>query len=141
MARTNSHWVETQSVNWFRTKVDNFEKGDALFREMTGRDYGIDGVIELFDNGMPTGKIALVQIKGTSKTITPLVRTPELISCKISSSNALYAFQKNIPVLLVYISLNDEHEMLYFADIRSIITDEHKRKMEEQDEITVKIPI
>lgn len=142
MARTDPHVVETRSVNWFRTKVaDFYENGDALYRGLSERDYGVDGIIELFENRMPTGKIAFVQIKATSKTITPMKRTPEFVSCSISSSNARYATQKNIPVILAYISLTSTHKMFYFADVREVITEEHKRKMKRQKEITVKIPI
>lgn len=107
MTRVSSHVIETRSCDWFKAKVNKFfENGDALYREISGRDYGIDGIIELFKNGQPTGKFALVQIKGTKSKITPMKRTSNYVSCKVSSSNAKYAFQKNIPVILAYISLN-----------------------------------
>ncbi len=140
MARVSSHVIETQSSDWFKLKVNKFyENGDALFREISGRDYGIDGIIELFNNGQPTGKFALIQIKGTKKKITPMIRTPEFISCKVSSSNAKYAFQRNIPVILVYVSLCGNN-LFYYADLRTIITEEHRQKVNRQKDITVKIP-
>ena len=63
--RTSSHVIETRSRDLFQQRINNsFKNGDALFRNLSERDYGIDGIIELFDNGQPTGKIAFVQIKG-----------------------------------------------------------------------------
>jgi len=37
------------------------------FRESTGRDYGIDMSVEIFEEGRPTGKILFLQIKGTGR--------------------------------------------------------------------------
>lgn len=40
MARVDSHVVETRSVNWFKSKVDDFyENGDALYRGLSGSVY------------------------------------------------------------------------------------------------------
>ena len=73
MSRIPSHVIETKTRDYIRSVIDKYyENGDALFRELSERDYGIDGLIELFREGDPTGQIALVQIKGTSNTIQPL---------------------------------------------------------------------
>lgn len=135
--RIPAHNVETQSRDLVRTKID--ENGDALFREITERDYGIDAIVELFDNGNVTGKLALLQIKSTQKAIVPLKRGEE-ISCKISSSNAQYALQNNIPVILIYTSLQEKGNF-YFANVQSILK-EHIHKIKRgQKSITVKIPL
>lgn len=86
-SRVNTHIIETRSKDHIRKVINS--TGMALFRDITERDYGIDAIIELFDDGSPTGKIALVQIKGTEKNIVPLKRS-NAISCRISSSNACY---------------------------------------------------
>jgi hypothetical protein len=39
------------------------------FRETTGRDYGVDMIVELFEDGLPLGRTLLFQIKGTEKPI------------------------------------------------------------------------
>lgn len=118
--RVPPHVVETRARDYIRNQIDNFYKnGDALFRELTERDYGIDAVIELFDNGNPTGKFALLQIKSTEKTIKPL-KTCNCVSCKISVSNAQYALQNNIPVMLIYVTLS-KPKGFYFISIHDAL--------------------
>lgn len=136
--RTISHSIETITYDNVRKKID--DTGNALYREISGRDYGIDAVVELFEEGNITGKFALLQIKGTSKKIVPLQSGNEF-SCKISSSNALYAYQDRIPVILIYASTQEEGNF-FFADLRTVITQDQKQKINEgQDTITVRIPL
>lgn len=136
--RTQSHSIETKTCDNVRKKID--DTGNALYREISGRDYGIDAVVELFEEGNITGKFALLQIKGTGKKIVPLKRSNE-ISCKISSSNALYAYQDRIPVILIYASTQEEGNF-FFADLRTAIKKENKKKIHNnQKEITVRIPL
>ena len=105
MARIYPHVVETKSKNCIRSRIDSFgEKGDYLYRELTERDYGIDGIVECFENDVQTGKIAFVQIKGTSKTIIPQKNKPVVSCVGISKSNLQYAKQNRIPVILLYVS-------------------------------------
>ena len=137
-SRIAPHIVETNSRNNIRSIIE--KKGNALFRDLSERDYGIDAIVELFENGNITGKFALLQLKGTQNTIVPLKKSDE-VSCKITASNAQYALQMNIPVILIYASLKDE-DNFYFADLRNIITEEHIQKIEDgQTEITVRIPL
>ena len=52
MSRSKPHVIETKSRDYLRSKIDDFyENGDALFREISERDYGVDAIIELFENG------------------------------------------------------------------------------------------
>lgn len=146
MPRSTSQVKETKSRDWFRSKIDSYyENGDALFREWSERDYGIDAVVEIFDNGYPTGKIAFIQVKGTSKTIEALKKGPlkgKAVSCgNVSNSSLDYARQDKIPMILVYVSLA-EPQRFYFVDLQSQIDDiESRRKKEEQELHTVHIPI
>lgn len=138
--RSSSHAIETRSRDSIRSQIDSYYKnGDALFRELSERDYGIDAVIELFDQGIPTGKFSLIQIKGTEKTIQPL-KKGNCVSCQISSSNAMYAIQKHIPVFLIYTSIT-KSKGFYFVNIQKALTQQHFEKMQKQKEITIRIPI
>ena len=138
--RVSSHVIETKARDIVRKQIDDFyANGDALFREITERDYGIDAVVELFDKGNPTGMIGLLQIKGTERTIVPS-KDNLFVSCPISVSNALYALQNNIPVLLIYVCISKPC-YFYYGKIQNMITDEHYKKMEDQKGITVRIPI
>ena len=137
--RLSSHFIETKARDSIRCQINSYKDGNALFRELSERDYGVDAVIEVFDNGVPTGKFALVQIKGSSKTIQPLKRS-NYVSCKISSSNARYAQQNHIPVYLMYISLL-KPKSFYFITLQKALTPNHLKKAKKQKEITIHIPI
>lgn len=139
MSRVSSHVIETKTRDLLRSKIDNFyNNGDALFRDVTERDYGIDAIIELFDQGTPTGMMALIQIKGSQNHIEQLKNDKE-VSCEISTSSAHYAEQNRIPVILVYVYIGNPF-YLYFAKLQDVITEEHKSKIDKQKSITVRIP-
>lgn len=138
MARTSTHVIELNSKDCVRSRINSFgENGDYIFRELSERDYGIDALIECFDGGVPTGKIAFLQIKGTDSLIVPLKRTP-VVSCgSISVSNLHYAKQDRIPVIIIYVSLKNERPM-YYADLREISSGvEYK---EDAGRVTIHIP-
>lgn len=69
-AKTDTHNIEKRGKNNFQVMIDNNDA--TLFRELSGRDYGIDGIVELFANGNPTGEICYIQIKTTSAQIEEL---------------------------------------------------------------------
>ena len=133
--RIRSHVIETKTKNNVRKLIDNDE---SFFRELTGRDYGIDGIIELYEKKNVTGKIAYVQIKGTEKKIKPLLLREHIISCPITTSSAEYAFQNNIPFILIYASTQDEN-MFYYVCLQEAEID--KVKLEKQKTITIHIPL
>jgi hypothetical protein len=122
-------------VDWARSQINKTRA--ALFREVNERDYGMDAIIELFDDGNPTGKLAIVQIKGTEKTIEPQKKKQD-IACKITSANAYYALQDNIPVILLYVSIR-KPEICYYATLQTV-TEFARKKIDRQKTITVHIP-
>lgn len=137
--RISAHTIETRSRDNIRSLIDR--DGTALFRDLTERDYGIDAVMELFDAGNVTGKFALLQLKGKKHKIVPLITDKSKVSCKISASNASYALQQNIPVILIYASL-EEKENFYYIALQKAITADHIKKMKDgQETITIHIPI
>ena len=108
-SRVHPHSIADKAENIFRDYVTDI---DIIYRNITGRDYGVDGIVEIFEQGNPTGKIAFVQIKGTENAIVPGPITKE-ISCKsISKSNLNYIKQNYIPVILVYVSV--KRKMFYY---------------------------
>ncbi len=136
--RITPHIVETRSRDNVRSLIDR--DGTALLRDLTERDYGIDAIMELFDKGNVTGKFALLQLKGKEHKIIPLRNGTE-VSCQISASNASYAFQQNIPVILIYASL-EEKENFYYIELQKALTDDHLNKLENgQGSITIRIPV
>lgn len=141
MPRSNSHARETASRDIVRSKIDNFyPNGDALIREWSERDYGIDFVLELFEDGYPTGKIAFLQIKGTAKVIEKL-KTSEEVSCSnVSLSSFEYARQVRIPFILIYVSTAIP-SCFYYIDLQSSIKSLTIKDSKKTNEITVRIPV
>jgi len=123
MGRESTHVIETKSRQLFAQMLTEFSssivaQGDLLFREISERDYGIDGEVELFHQGEPTGRISKIQIKGTDSAIIPLKRE-DCVSCKnITKSNIRYCQQRNYPVILVYCSNADKK--FYYIDLQSV---------------------
>lgn len=71
-ARIQSHRTETKSRQFYEASITDY--GDMLFRTKSERDYGVDGEVELFLDGEPTGRIAHVQLKGTQSRIQTIRR-------------------------------------------------------------------
>ncbi len=143
MSRTDSHVTETESRQLFESALtrfsnDSIQRGDLLFRKIDERDYGIDGQVELFNHGEPTGRFAMIQLKGTEKVIEKL-KTVDAVSCSgISKSNLSYCRQNNVPVILVYCSTADGK--FYYIDLQSV----YKNKIPEigdRESGTVRIPM
>lgn len=140
--RISSHQVETESRDKVRMLIN--KTGNALYRDISERDYGIDAIVELFEDGSITGKIALLQIKGTVNKIIAMKTCEDFISCKITSSNIEYAFQSNIPVVLIYVSLAEEENFYYYIlqSIGSIKLNDFRKKAGcGQKSITVRMPV
>ena len=140
MIRSSSHVRETLSRNVVRSKIDSFyPNGDALIRDWSERDYGVDFVLELFEDGCPTGKIAFLQIKGTSKIIKKL-KTSEEVSCpNVSVSSFEYARQFRIPFILLYVS-TETPVCFYYIDLQSSIKSLSGKDERKTKEVTVRIP-
>lgn len=141
MSRNSNHVRETKARDMIRSMVDSFyPNGDALIREWSERDYGIDFVLELFDNGVPSGKIAFLQIKGTESPISKLKRTDEVSCGNVSASSMEYAKQNRIPFLIIYAYLR-EPRCFYFTDLQSCVEGVKKKIWQlGQRKVTIRIP-
>ena len=141
MTRHPNHVRETKSRDMVRGLINSFyPNGDALVREWSERDYGIDFVLELFEDGVPSGKIAFLQIKGTDKPITRLKKTDEVSCSNVSVSTMEYAKQNRIPFIIIYTSLS-EPRCFFFIDLQSRMDDVKKKIWNlEQKKTTIRIP-
>ena len=140
MARTDTHITETRSREIFEASLTRFSsskhaQGDLLFRGITERDYGMDGQVELFDHGKPTGRIAMIQIKATETNIEKLKNSDDVSCSGISESSKCYCNQNRVPVILVYCSISEEK--YYYIDLQSAFTGINEKERPN----TVKIPI
>lgn len=137
--RTLPHVTEDISKSYVNSKIN--DSREALFREITGRDYGVDAIVEIFDDGMPTGKVAFLQIKATNEAIVPLRRSPEFVSCPgVSDSTLNYTYQNNIPVMLIYVYLKGERGF-YFDIINNTEKKNGRNKTKKGDKTTIRLPV
>lgn len=141
MPRNGTHVRETVSRDMVRIKIDSFcPNGDALIREWSERDYGIDFVLELFEKGYPTGKIAFLQIKGTAKIIEKLKLSDEVSCHEVSLSSLEYAKQDRIPFLLLYVS-TAEPQCFYYVDLQTAIKTLSIKEDSISNKTTIRIPV
>lgn len=132
MMRHINHVTETQTRIIFEKAVSAYSsvefgvsEGDLVFRELNERDYGVDGELEIFENGVVTGKMARIQLKGTDRVIGKL-KTVDAVSCPgVSKSSLGYCRSRNVPFILVYISKVDEK--FYYCDLQPICEDALQR--------------
>lgn len=138
--RINTHAIATNSTNIIRTIIE--KDGDGLFREITGQNYGVNAIVEVFDEGCVTGKIAFIQCKGIYETIMPLKTDPNVVSCSnISAATIDYAEQNNTIIFIAYASSQD-NSVFYYANLRDVLTDEHINKINNgQSHVTVRMPV
>lgn len=108
--RTNEHRIETESINIVRELVVD----EAIFRELSERDYGVDGLLEFFNkDGTFSGESVLVQVKG-SRNVTVKngsVRTPS-----IKTETVKYWAQKRQSVFIFLVDVSKG--VIYFRDAK-----------------------
>ena len=107
-ARKPSHEIGENGLTIVRYKL---KESGLLIHELTGRDYGIDAIVEIFENSFPTGIIAYLQIKSTQKNIN-ISKDGCISSPQLSISNWYYSVQQNIPLVLLYV--NTKNEEIYY---------------------------
>ncbi|MEQ6927199.1 DUF4365 domain-containing protein [Pseudomonas mosselii] len=108
--RKNEHRVETESNNILRELIVSV----AIFRELSEKDYGVDGVIEFFNSdGSMCGAEVLVQIKGSRNVPVKkgLVKTPS-----IRTDTIRYWAQKKQSVFILLVDVS--RRLIYFEDAK-----------------------
>ena len=138
MERVSSHIIAEKANNWFKYFCEeNSKNGDILVREITGRDYGVDLVVERFKSGQPTGIIAFIQIKGTEKE---LPKKGTNVSCPdVSLSSLKYAKQNRVAMFLVYTFI--KHKKFFFLRLQDIDIDGYLDKASNDKNNKTSIPI
>ena len=136
-ARKTSHEIEEKGIALVHSRIANLKEYSAAFRELTGRDYGVDGIVELFENQFATGCFALIQIKSTSQEIK-LLRHSASVAINISPSSAHYAYQNRIPFVVIYCSIGDESA--YYKILNGTLGESERRKVESGKQVRIRIP-
>lgn len=112
--RIDTHEIDTQA----RKIVPIALPRQWEYRDVTGRDYGIDMELELFKNKNGTGQLLLFQIKGTEKDI---IFKDGLSSFDIPTKTLLYSEQFITPFILAICPINDDNRVFYYIWIQEYI--------------------
>lgn len=128
--RTNEHRVETESNNILRELIVNV----AIFRELSEKDYGIDGVIEFFNSdGSMSGDEILVQIKG-SRDFS--IKKGHIKTPSIRTDTIKYWAQKKQSVFILLVDVSKR--VMYFEDAKYWAR-AHAKKIQDQKTISLSI--
>ena len=101
----NSRSVDANTTNAVRLLTEFYNT--VVWRDVRIDDYGIDALLEFFPEQRISGRYMPLQLKGTTKHIESLKRSPEYVSCKIKSTTLEYGQQDVLPVLVVFAGLYD----------------------------------
>jgi hypothetical protein len=112
--RINTHEIDTQA----RKIVPLALPRQWEYREVTGRDYGIDMEVELFENKVSTGQNLLVQIKGTEKDI---IFEDGFSPFDIPTKTLMYSENFINPFILAVCNINDENKKIYYVWLQDYI--------------------
>lgn len=96
--RGSTHQIDTDAVRLVRTRLTS----DWVERSVEDRDYGIDMMIEAFDDRSPTGILILLQIKGHEGSFGS-----DEVSLSVPVKTLLYARMFQAPFFLLHASLAD----------------------------------
>lgn len=136
---TKTQLIFASAITDFSSKELSMKDGDLVFRKPDERDYGVDGEVEIFEDGRITGRLARVQLKGTEKVIERL-KTADYVSCpNVSKASLEYCRAKNIPFILVYISKADKK--FYYSDMQPVYENILARTGDRNFSVTVRLPI
>lgn len=131
--RPEQHIIDEQGIVLLQTIL---EPKHYIFRSLGGRDYGIDGLLEVTEDGRATGKMISLQLK-SSMNFQDFTETrhdingnnDEFVSCigvivgnisvPIKKATCNYWLQSSFPVLLVLADVNRNY--LYYTDIKAQI--------------------
>lgn len=102
--RVYAHETDTEACKIVSMKLGK----DWEIRDLTGRDFGIDKIIERFEDGVATSEIMMLQIKGTTQKID--YRNPKF---SLDTKTLLYAEMFSSPFILVYCSTTTPDQCYY----------------------------
>jgi tetratricopeptide (TPR) repeat protein len=106
MERPEQHIIETKSLRIF----ENIVPVEWVCRELKP-DYGVDYLIEIFENNKSTGKTFFVQLKGSSQKIVN-----DTFEKQFTVNNLDYYKSLSLPVLIVCVSVNTKQIWAIWAN-------------------------
>lgn len=102
--RVHNHEIDTKACGIVSLKFsDNWE-----IRDLTGRDFGVDKIVERFCDGYATSELLMLQIKGTEDIIDET--NPHF---SLDTKTLIYAEMFSVPFLLIFCSVNQPYKCYY----------------------------
>lgn len=102
--RIHTHQIDTRACSIISTKFSqNWE-----MRDLTGRDFGIDKIVERFQDSYATSEIILLQIKGTETEID--INNPKF---SLETKTLIYAEMFTVPFVLVFCDVLNPEKCYY----------------------------
>ena len=112
--RIKTHEIDTQA----RKLVPIALPRQWEYREVTGRDYGIDMETEIFEENNTTGQILLFQIKGTEKKI---IFKDGISSFDIPTKTLIYSERFITPFILAVCPIKNDKQIFYYIWLQEYI--------------------
>lgn len=147
--RTYQHIIDTRSVK----RVLNLLPEHWVIRELTERDYGIDLIVEVFEEAdvdshghttyESTGAVFHIQVKGTNSGLS--ANSDGNISYSLSKSALTYSESFSAPFLLFRVDVSSPVANSYFVWIQRYIKDvldlqNPKWRTDSQDSFSIYLP-
>lgn len=114
--RTPQHIIDEKGLSVLRLILPE----SFIFRELSGRDYGIDALVEFTEKNNVIGKLASIQIKSKRSVQWNKNNTFKM---KISKSTMNYWLNNNNPVYLILVDIN-QHDA-YFINVKKQIREHY----------------
>ena len=124
--RTYQHIIDTKAIKQILNVIPDY----CVVRELTERDYGIDLMIELFEecgenkHGHTlydsSGHLCYLQIKGTD---IQLKATEDNIHYSLSKDSLKYIEKFSTPFILVRVSTSPKSKKIYFVWLQRYVSD------------------
>jgi tetratricopeptide (TPR) repeat protein len=119
MKRPEQHITETKSARIF----ENIVPDEWVAREIKP-DYGVDYIVEIFTNGLSTGKSFFVQLKGSKQEIEN-----DTFKKQFDIVNLDYYASLSLPVLIVCVSvITEQIWCLWSTNLRDAFTLKDKQE-------------
>jgi hypothetical protein len=136
--RSTTHQTDTLAVRKIFTALSE----NWVIRDLSERDYGIDLMLEYFNDNNPTGQVVYFQCKGTKSTIEP---SGNVVKFQMPKKTLLYAELFPEPFFLVYTSTNKDGPV-YFVWLQKYIShvldkSQQNWRTETTETININIPV
>jgi hypothetical protein len=129
--RGHTHVIDTLAIRTILSQIPP----NWLVRSLEERDYGIDLTLEIFDGENPTGKIALVQVKGSDSSFNSSVKLP------FPTKTIEYALLFPEPFFVFHTSIPDKET--YFVWLQKYVStklEKENDRWRSQEKVTIAFP-